>query len=559
MQSLKEHGKNFLFVSVMLSAVYLPVILSNFLHHDDYWLLEITGITKSGKQCKDLGQYFGLVQIGRPLAAELMCFFDPILTSTTEQDITKTYHFFRLLRIESLLCIIAAFFCLALAIKRYFKDYSLSLLIPSLIFFLPGVGVFISWAVMGIFSPGFIFLALSFLLAINLASIREFGQIRKSEYLFSSIFSILFLFISFNFYPSIGFLYLCLPMTIIALSTKNTWKAFRVSAYLQMTLLVSSCVIYFLFQKLIISNIFNEKIIGQEARSLTISSLNDIWDRLNTFFAFDRNFFWRAANLWFLDIKNNQSNYIIGIILSGLILAIIAVLIKLLRKKSANHRILFWIGSEKFFLTLIILSCVGSLAVVHQLVHQFRVLVDISAIITILLIWAIGYWLVAGLKIFKLSGHRKKILTGLSIMAIIITGAIAQYNTTQYYAQTSIQEMAYFESKALALLRGDQDGLILIRPKGNFFIAGHEYGMPTSRWKSRYGVAGMFQMVARKYGLNSKLFKIKAPHHENYAFFYKEGPLNKIDTIDMNNFVFRKLQKKTTLNLLLERGSSPSN
>jgi len=548
MKAKKAFGRNLFFTTVLLLAAYLPVVYSNFMHHDDYWLLDVANKINSGQQCRDLNQYYAGFQIGRPLTSEMVCLLAPMLTDTTDEQISHTYTFFKSLRLLNLLGFIAVFCSLTVTFRNYFRSNFFPLVIPALILFLPGIGVFISWGLTAVYMPGLIFLVISLLLARKLSSLRSFRQIKESTFLIPSALSVLSLFICFNFYPSTGFLYLCLPMTIITLSTMRSWKKFRLSAYLQIFIFTSSCVTYLFFHKIIVANILKEQIIGKEARSVSIGSFSEIVDRLDTFFAFNRNFFWRAANLWFLDIKNSQSNYIVAIILSGLFLAIVIIIIKLFKRGLPPNITLLCAGSERISLVIFILSCAGFLAVAHELVHQSRILVAIAANIVILLIWAITYWTFIILKFLKSAKYRKRILNGFGFVGIIITGLTAQYNTTQYFAQTSIMEMSYFESRILPLLRKDLDGLILIRPKGNFFIPGHEYGMPTSRWIAQYGIEGMLQMVARKYNLDYKSIKIKGARRGSHVLFYRDGHLKNIDIMDMNNFVFRKQQKSIPLN-----------
>ena len=556
-QSIKGHGRIFLLISVVLLAVYLPTTLSNYMHHDDYWMLDIAHITKSGdKDCRDTKHYYGLYRIGRPLAGETMCTAVPFLLTTTDQSIKNTYNFYKYMRGLSLFCLIVSFFLFSASLKSRLIDNNLALAIPALIFFLPGAGVYIGWAVMGIYAPGFVFLGLSVLFSSILFSEKES---QKKELAKLSALSILFLVISFNFHQGVGFIYLALPMLLLAFHNNLDWNTLRLRVWLQIGIFFASSLFYFLIQKFLVLKLVEANITGTEKRTFELSSLGDILERLNIFFMPNRSFFWRASNLWVLDPINKFSHYIIGIILSAALAGLIIWLVKFSKKEIADPKRDIAMGFEKGVFILIILSLCGSLAILNQLVPHFRVLYGFSAAVAILFIWAARFWIYSA---GKLMGNLIKldsfaVFNGFIIILVIFSGLKAQNNTYKYYAVMSSNEMAYFESKVVPLLKGESDGLYLIRPKGNLLVGGDEFSMQTSYFPAYYGVAGMFKMVLRKYGSDPRNFKIKAPRRENYAFFYKEGPLKKVDIINMQEFNRSRLIKTpiTTLNLTDKKAS----
>jgi hypothetical protein len=536
-------------------AIYLPVALSHYMMHDDYLLTHDFSF-KGGfhpvlgnsfpltSDCRKSPIYWSLLNIGRPISGESNCLIYYFYS------LKNIIYYSVFLRLVNLFMIASAWSMFSFWIYCRFKNKLFSILISSLIFTLPGIQLFASSAI----STTHTFTLPLIMLSIIILdfSYQDYSQtdLRNKKFLLKILISISLLIFCMLTYQATTLFFLIPSAVLLIFSSLSEWKIQRTVIILHLMVFSLAAAIYMLICKILIAPIisnYHPEILTHQNRSLELStSIQVIWQNITAFFDF---LSLRALNLWFLQDEHTPAKIFLLFIGLTILAFCLIEIVDFIKIGISWYKVSFFI--QRTILFIFVFLGINILFFVNAPFPAYRVLFAYSAVVVLLLIWAIKFWM--DIVFTKNSKNVKHGLLFILVVMVVFSAGLAQYYTIRYVGLNSIIEMSFLEAKVQPML-GNRSAIYIIRPVKNTFVFGDEFSKLTTS-SAVYGVTGMMKVIYSQYGLDTskiEAFDLSVPARKTALIkIYSQYGLDtsKIKTFDDSQQIIALIDYK-----LLEQG-----
>ncbi|MBF0344771.1 MAG: discoidin domain-containing protein [Nitrospirae bacterium] len=494
--------KNIMLIFVLCIFAYMPALFNSYMAHDDYWFQQISEYPV----CRNSTMYNSFVGVGRILAAESICLWTSGLHSYMTEMYTKkrgATDYYTLMRAANIVVIILTFLMLWLWFNALVDDRDKAFIITGLIMLLPGITVYAAWGSIVVFAPGFISLIISVYSMSQVMRVSD--DVFKLSILLHSfkrliLFAIssLFLIITFHFHPGIAFMFLLIPMSLLVFTDRAAWMRRKIEVIFYYFMFGLSTVIYFITNKFIFMPIFRKKgDISIDIKKFEFSNIEVILGNIQQFFKYS---VWRILNLW----RISDDFTFAHIIEVFLYVTIFVVSVMFWTKGNKNNRRM---NIEKTILAFIILATSCAIPMFYMPVYYYRVLLVISAMVVLLVVWAVSIWISLIKRFFSIGEDRKfQILPHVGLVIVVILGAFARYYINTDYVAVQQREITVLEEGLQPLFKGDLDAVFVVgvgfgdNDLTNPHFSGDEFGLPSSGFPGNYSIPRMVVNTALRYG-----------------------------------------------------------
>jgi|GEM_PF-5097981 len=487
--------------------IYLPVALSPYIFHDDFLLFDGGAFkgawppTPTAEYCRESPVYWAVMEDGRPVSSESLCFIYSL--SVLHRGVL----FFMGLRLFSVLMVATACSLFATWLFPVVRDRLRAVILAVLIFALPGIQVFVSAAISAshTFTIPLTIIGILVLGQANLnASDRFWPQLFSKQYLFRVIAAALILTSCLSTYQATALIFLVPTAALLCFSKLSAWPKNRILVVRHLASFGLGMLFYLISRKLILRPLiskFNPQVINNTGRPFkTVSNFGELWQNIVDFSDFLSR---RALNLWFVQDTHIPATLFFYFICLTLVFALARTLLKFKQGK-VEKLYLIHLGQIATLFCCVFVG-VNIVFFAYAAFPAYRVLLSYSAVVVILLIWSIRYWLTFVQKnqeqIFKF------IL--LSVLSLVIV--LAQYYTVRYFAFTSIVEMNFLEASLQPLLKGTHSTATIFRPVKNTWVLGGEFSR-LNTYEHPYPTVGMLLTLYDQYHLDPT--KLRFPPQE---------------------------------------------
>jgi hypothetical protein len=474
-------------IFLIVLAVYSPIIFSDYMVHDDYW---IATFDPSPPDCQD-EIWRSVASIGRLWSAyATRCVMAPFLQYYGAEDSIRIFRLF------SFGCSTIFILCL----NYVMKDLALSRLnriaICVLVATVPAFSLIATNGIQASISPSFILVALSIL------CIHRFSQDETSlkrlvvrHAVVVGAASILII-NSLMFYQTAAPLLFCYALLIALHSLSSGDLATRVGHVTRSYVAIASFTVaagaYFLIQKyVIVPWIMALGGVGESRKfEIELPLLVQQFKHVIGFYVP------RLAHIWW--ISGGYRNYsLFGFLLFGLESSIILIALLLassgrLRTKEQPSVLFLAVGA-------IVISAVGVNLILFIRPGEaglFRTLLGPHVALVLCFGWVatviakalrpeVPFWV---RYIRPLGG------TGvLVVLAFVVMRT--QYVIVNYNFETAVKELAYLQGAIQPFISGNENQIILVRPTGNPHVPGGEFSVMSTH--SDYGINGLLERIYR--------------------------------------------------------------